>query len=105
MAAIVVVFEDWLIRKDSISFSSFLRIQTCPLSEDDSGWATESGMEEIVPLESLFDDSAVARGLESPGSVKFPQVVLGEVVDSNPSCSPCCIMSDEVAMWKVITKN
>ena len=105
MAAIVVVFEDWLIRKDSISFSSFLRIRTCPFSEDDSGWVMESGMEEIVPPELLFDDSAVARGLEDPGSVKFLQVVLGEVVDSNPSYSPCCIMSDEVTMWKEITKS
>ena len=62
-------------------------------------------MEETVLPELSFEDSAVARGLEGPGSVKFLQAVLGEVVDSNPSCSPCCIMSDEVTMWKEITKS
>lgn len=85
-------------RKDSISFSSFLRIRTCPLSGDGSDWITESWKVEAVPLESPFASSAVVAESEDPGSVKFLQVVLGDVSDSGSGLPPCCIMSDEVAM-------
>ena len=61
-------------------------------------WMTESWKVEAVPLESPFASSAAAVESEGPGSVKFLQVVLGDVSDSGSGLPPCCIMSDEVAM-------